>query len=599
VERRFEAILARPIWIVLLVALLVGLPVIALGEIAGSDATERLRVAEANAARAGADRASAAISDQIGQLRAQVSAVTQSQVSGKLPLLAAAIQANEVLQAQQQLDTLRTSLETSVAPGTLGDMYVLDARNVLLSTSSGGGTATTCSTNCGGASAISIDRSGRPYTGVTSLADPVVVTGIYRLTSDGVSATEGQPYFSVVGRLADPVTKEAFGSLVVQVNPTRFGEALRSQVPAVDEAYLIDDRGRLIVRASRPFTLDPNFLQDISGEPGITAGFTRTISAVAVTDPFGRGQRLATSARVADVNWRLVDLSLPTVAAVELDAALGQQRVVRVGLVAILIAASYLLARSVRRTIRQRVALADANVAIAQANHAKSQFLANMSHELRTPLNAIIGFADVLGQRMFGELNPKQTEYVSDIVGSGRHLLLLINDILDLAKVEAGRMVLEPSAFSLRETLGAGVTMVRERASSHGISLSLDVANDADVITADERKIKQVVFNLLSNAVKFTPDGGRVGVSATRTPDEVQVAVRDSGVGIAPEDQAALFNEFAQTADGRRAAEGTGLGLTVAKRLVELHGGRIWVESQVGQGSTFTFVLPLLVQAKS
>jgi signal transduction histidine kinase len=314
-----------------------------------------------------------------------------------------------------------------------------------------------------------------------------------------------------------------------------------------------------------------------------------------MADLFGRGPRLASSARVPDLNWRVINMSLPTVASVELDAALQQQRLVRFGLVAVLLVASYLLSRSVRRTVRQRRALVDANVRIAEANQAKSQFLANMSHELRTPLNAIIGFADVLGQRMFGELNARQTEYVDDIVGSGRHLLSLINDILDLAKVEAGRMTLEPASFSLRETLGTGITMVRERASSHGIALSLEVASDVDVITADERKIKQVVFNLLSNAVKFTPDGGRVAVTATRKAGELQVAVRDSGIGIAPEDQASLFNEFAQTKDGRRAAEGTGLGLTLAKRLVELHGGRIWVESQVGAGSTFAFSLPLLV----
>jgi signal transduction histidine kinase len=197
---------------------------------------------------------------------------------------------------------------------------------------------------------------------------------------------------------------------------------------------------------------------------------------------------------------------------------------------------------------------------------------------------------------MFGALNPKQADYVNDIVESGRHLLSLINDILDLAKVEAGRMALEPTAFSLREVLGIGVTMVRERAASHQIALSLDVASDVDVITADERKVKQVVFNLLSNAVKFTPDGGRIAVVATLTKDEVQVAVRDSGAGITPDDQAALFKEFAQTEDGRHAAEGTGLGLTLAKRLVELHGGRIWVDSQVGAGSTFTFALPLLLQ---
>ena len=594
-ERRFEGILASPLWLVLLVAVVIGLPVIALGEVAGSDARTRLRVAEANAAVLGADRAAAGIADQFRRVRGQVIAATQAPITGKLPPLAAAVRAGDRAQTQQQLDTLGAALETSLGALRLGDIFVLDATQVIGAiVAVGGGTGS----SGGGNPLGSADRTGRPYAGVTSASTPVVLTQIYRISGDSVSSTAGTPSIAMVAQLADPVSKEVFGSLVVTMNPTRFGQDLRSQVPAVDEAYLVDERGRLIVRATRPFTLDPNFFQNLSAEPSVAAALAGTVSTEQVTDPFGRGQRLASSARIADVNWRLINLSLPTVASVELDTALGQQRVVRFGLVAVLLVASYLLSRSTRRTLRQRRALADANIRIEQANAAKSQFLANMSHELRTPLNAIIGFADVLGQKMFGELNAKQAEYVSDIVGSGRHLLLLINDILDLAKVEAGRMVLEPAAFSLRETLGTGVTMVRERAASHGIALSLDVAPDVDVITADERKVKQIVFNLLSNAVKFTPDGGRITIVATRTAGEVQVSVRDSGVGIAPGDQAALFNEFAQTDDGRRAAEGTGLGLTLTKRLVELHGGRIWVESQVGSGSTFTFALPLLVERR-
>ena len=587
-ERRFEGILANPLWLVLLVAVVIGLPVVVLGEVAGGDARYRLRAAEASAASQGVDRAAAGISDQLRRVRGQVIAATQAAITGKLPPVAAAVQAGDRAQTQLHVDALGDALEISLGPTTLGDIFILDAKQVL-GASRVVGFGCTAAGGCSRDQPVGLDRSGLPYAGITSASVPVVTTGIFRIV---IGSAPGTPLIAMVARLTDPVSKEAFGSLVVTVNPTRFGQDLRSQVPAIDEAYLVDDRGRLIVRASRPFTLDPNFLQDLSVEPSVAAALARTISAEDMPDPFGRGPRLVSSARVADVNWRLVDVSLPTVASTELDAALQQQRIVRFGLVAVLLGASYLLARSTRRTLRQRRALAEANVRIEQANAAKSQFLANMSHELRTPLNAIIGFADVLGQRMFGELNPKQTEYVGDIVGSGRHLLSLINDILDLAKVEAGRMLLEPTTFSLREALGTGVTMVRERASSHGIALTLDVAPDVDVITADERKVKQIVFNLLSNAVKFTPDGGKVTVSASRTADEVQVAVRDSGVGIAPADQAALFNEFAQTDDGRRAAEGTGLGLTLTKRLVELHGGRIWVESRVGSGSTFTFALP-------
>jgi signal transduction histidine kinase len=236
--------------------------------------------------------------------------------------------------------------------------------------------------------------------------------------------------------------------------------------------------------------------------------------------------------------------------------------------------------------------LQDKSQQLAAASRHKSEFLANMSHELRTPLNAINGFSEVLLERYFGELNPKQEDYLRDIASSGQHLLALINDILDLSKVEAGRMELEVSEFSLREALGTGLTMLRERASRHGFALTLDIQDDLDEIAADERKVKQVAFNLLSNAVKFTPDGGRVQVTARRVGDAVEVAVADSGVGISAADLPRLFEEFRQVGRGRAQAEGTGLGLALAKQLVELHGGTIRVESEVGCGSTFTVTLP-------
>ncbi len=221
----------------------------------------------------------------------------------------------------------------------------------------------------------------------------------------------------------------------------------------------------------------------------------------------------------------------------------------------------------------------------------KSQFLANMSHELRTPLNAIIGFSQVLRQRLFGEVNEKQDEYLGDIVSSGHHLLSLINDVLDLSKVEAGQVELVFAAFSLRNALERGVVMVRERASNGHIHLSLELASDIDSIRGDERRVLQVVFNLLSNAVKFTPPGGHVDVSTARVNGEVQVSVSDTGPGIAADDQERIFEEFQQTAIGIGQRDGTGLGLAVSKRLVELHGGRIWVESEVGSGSRFIFTL--------
>ena len=222
----------------------------------------------------------------------------------------------------------------------------------------------------------------------------------------------------------------------------------------------------------------------------------------------------------------------------------------------------------------------------------KSEFLANMSHELRTPLNAIIGFSQVLRERLFGEVNEKQAEYLDDIVSSGNHLLALINDILDLSKVEAGQIELVLAPFSLREALEQGVVMIREQATNDGVHIGISAAADVDVVTGDERRIRQVIFNLLSNAVKFTPAGGAVDVRATQVNGEVRVSVADTGPGIAPEDHKRIFDEFQQTEAGIEQREGTGLGLALSKRLVELHGGRIWVESKFGKGSTFVFALP-------
>jgi signal transduction histidine kinase len=223
----------------------------------------------------------------------------------------------------------------------------------------------------------------------------------------------------------------------------------------------------------------------------------------------------------------------------------------------------------------------------------KSEFLANMSHELRTPLNAILGFSQVLRERMFGEINERQAEYLDDILSSGNHLLSLINDVLDLSKVEAGQIELEVAPFSLREALERGVAMMRERAAKNGVQLRLIPDTPVEIVNGDERRVRQVIFNLLSNAVKFTPQGGRVEVSSARLDGEVRVSVADTGPGIAAEDQARIFEEFQQTDAGARQAEGTGLGLALSKRLIELHGGRIWVDSDPGNGSTFVFSLPV------
>jgi GAF domain-containing protein len=237
--------------------------------------------------------------------------------------------------------------------------------------------------------------------------------------------------------------------------------------------------------------------------------------------------------------------------------------------------------------------LADKSRQLEAASQHKSEFLANMSHELRTPLNAIIGFSEVLSERMFGELNEKQDEYLKDIHASGQHLLSLINDILDLSKIEAGKMELELSDFDMPMTIENALMLVRERAARRGIELHRTVDERLGHIQADERKVRQVLLNLLSNAIKFTPEGGRIEVGAKAVNGLIEVSVTDTGVGIAPEDQEAVFEEFRQVGTADKKVEGTGLGLALSRKFIELHGGKIWVKSHVGAGSTFTFTVPV------
>jgi signal transduction histidine kinase len=278
---------------------------------------------------------------------------------------------------------------------------------------------------------------------------------------------------------------------------------------------------------------------------------------------------------------------------------------------------------------RHRTKLRQKNYELENANKAKSDFLANMSHELRTPLNHIIGFAEIISDNHCGELNEQQADMLKDILNSGKHLLSLINDILDLSKVEAGKVALELVDVNLEGLLKKSLTMVKERALKHGIRLSASINDIPVYVRADERKIKQILYNLLSNAVKFTLDGGEVLLSTKiikgivrlgrrwddseeimifeRPAEEadlstgsvsecIELTVSDTGIGIAKENQSQIFNNFEQIeSSSSRSHEGTGIGLSLTKKLVELHGGKIWVESEgKNKGSTFRFVLPIL-----
>ena len=257
------------------------------------------------------------------------------------------------------------------------------------------------------------------------------------------------------------------------------------------------------------------------------------------------------------------------------------------------------ISRDITERVRAQEELQAAKEAAEYADRAKSDFLANMSHELRTPLNAIIGFAEILRDEIIRPIRPDQKELVVDIHTSGRHLLNMINDILDLSKIEAGTMDLDFETFSIVDTMEEVNTVVNALASKKRIHLIQEFDRDITV-TADKTKFKQILYNLLANGVKFTNEGGRVTTKLEISENSLLVRVIDTGVGITPEDQEMLFQAFTQVDTSKaRAHEGTGLGLALTKRLVELHGGEIWVESTVGEGSTFSFTLPIQRHAAS
>ena len=493
-----------------------------------------------------------------------------------------------------------------------------------------------------------IDASGREQLRVSRLAMDVVGSGTdYAGEARFLEAKGGKTWFSPVYfrketepymTIARPAGGAGGGVTVAEVNLKFVWEVVsRIQIGKAGLAYVVNSAGTLIAHPDISLVLQKTDMSRLAQ----VAALARGEGADAPIARDLKGEEVLTAhARIPTLNWTVfVELPLAEAFAPLYASVLRIGLLLLAGLVLSMLASLYLARRMVEpiRAIQagaarigvgqleQRIEVhtGDELEALSEqfnkmavdlkesysglerkveqrtrdleiANQHKSEFLANMSHELRTPLNAIIGFSEVLQERMFGEMNDKQAEYIDDIHGSGKHLLSLINDILDLSKIEAGRMELDLATFSVPEAIGNALTLVKERAVRHGIELTASIDPAVGEISADERKFKQILLNLLSNAVKFTPEGGRVVVVARPADGLIEVSVTDTGIGIAPEDQEAVFEEFRQVGkDYTRKAEGTGLGLALTRKFVELHGGKIRVKSEPGKGATFTFTLPL------
>jgi len=362
-------------------------------------------------------------------------------------------------------------------------------------------------------------------------------------------------------------------AFVAEVPLARVAQWLTPVLSAAREIHVRDESGRLIASVG----------------PG---GATSSLALNADAEALAREPNdLVSTAPVRNALWEIIAIRQPT-ALLAFDAAATGQRVVRILMLGLLIVAAYVVGAVVAQLRRQQQQLQAANELLDAASEAKSRFLASVSHDLRTPLNAILGFSDLLLQRLFGDLNERQEEYLRDIRGAGEHQLSLVNDLLDLSKIEAGRMELHPVPLSLRELLQQTQSVVMPIAEAKHIRLELEVPADLPTVEQDLARLRQVVLNLLSNAVKFTPEGGIVRTAATAHDGLVTVAVSDTGVGISAEDQARVFEEFQQVGASARSGQGTGLGLALVRGFVRMMGGEVSLRSAMGQGSTFTITLP-------
>ncbi|TMK24624.1 MAG: response regulator, partial [Actinobacteria bacterium] len=368
---------------------------------------------------------------------------------------------------------------------------------------------------------------------------------------------------------------------------------------AYQDVYLLDRKGRLIIHAKDPLG---ESLKDLSADPTVAAAIAGKGFFGDAPDLLSGQASFITTATVPGVQWQIVVVDPADKVSNELSPLLGAILSVRIVMVAVLLGLTLILSRAVRGLVAQRVQLATSEQAARAAqqqadaaNRHKSEFLANMSHELRTPLNAIIGFSELLQEQLAPTINDRQRRYLGNVRDAGGHLLGLINDVLDISKVEAGRIELRPEVIPLESLLAPVLSATREAARLQDVDFTEVSDGDHRTIYVDPGRVRQVLFNLLSNAVKFTPAGGRVNLLATIDRSTLDIVVTDTGIGIPAEKQSRVYSTFERFHEGSFSAPGTGLGLALTKRLVDLHHGTIEFISHEGEGTTFHVRLPDVV----
>ena len=421
---------------------------------------------------------------------------------------------------------------------------------------------------------VGVSRQWRPYVSETF-----------------ITAVQGTPpAVAIAVPVADPAGLP-IGALTVAIDLERAGTVWFARLQAsFEDIYLVDRNGLVITHAAAP---GADTRRDMSSDASVRAAASGARVRALVDDFAGLGPMLVASAPVGTTGWQLFIVDPPA----RLQSAIAPLRnvlgAVSLALIALVIAAALAISFAVRRLVGQRQRLASVNAALEVAGRHKSEFLANMSHELRTPLNAILGFSELLAEQLRPVANERQQRYLANIHSAGSHLLGLIDDVLDLSKVEAGRVELRRESSSLHAL--AEPVISTTRAAADAARIQFDSAIETATVDVDVGRVRQILYNLLSNAVKFTPVHGRVSLRVWTDGHDLHAEISDSGIGIPADRQARLFGAFERVNEDRSGASGTGLGLALTKRLTELHGGALSFESRLNEGTTFHVAFPGVV----